>query len=376
MGNKYLASRLDYSNQDLSEIPDEVFQFKNLRKLYLAGNAITSLPQRIANLDQLELLDLSNNKITDLRAKVFNLKKLKTLIINNNRIKKLPKQIGNLNRLEKLICAGNLLETLPDEISLLEKLRILNVSNNPIREFPQAILTLSNLDTLYLNKSRLEKLPISEMDQKLLKLKRLYCFNPSIEANRNYRSLFEILQKEKGNAFETFKLAASMIENNDITNLERDGSRSQTNIFISYSHKDAEYKNEIVTHLEGIKYTGFSFSYWVDSHIESGDKFRTTIEAALEKANIAIIIVSPSFMASNFIQTVELPKLLDSAERKGTRFLILIARRCHFEDTALGKYQTVLPNTPSSPLNGMSPPQQDLVYYNLVQDVKKNIQND
>lgn len=69
--------------------PDEVFKFKNLKKLYLRGNRITSLPPQIANLDQLELLDLSNNNIADLRAKVFDLKNLKTLVINN-KIKKTP----------------------------------------------------------------------------------------------------------------------------------------------------------------------------------------------------------------------------------------------------------------------------------------------
>lgn len=191
----------------------------------------------------------------------------------------------------------------------------------------------------------------------------------------NYENLWEIIQRQKGNSFETLKTIVPMNTNNNIVIEEIKDSPSKTNIFISYSHKEAKYKDEIVTHLKATQYAGFSFGYWTDDQIEPGDQFKSIIQAKLEDANIAIFIVSSNFMASDFIQTVELPALLDSASKRGTRFLILIARKCHFKDTPLGKFQTVLPNTPDSPLNGMKDEERDAVFYNLVQSIKKIILN-
>lgn len=373
MGNRYFASKLDYSNRELSEFPNEIFKYRNLRKLNLSNNNLTSIPVEITNLNSLISLDLSNNRISDLRAKFFDLKKLRSLVINNNKIKTIPKQIEKLIELEKLICSGNLLENIPREIATLQKLRILNLANNLLEYFPDSILNLANLETLYINNNKIKSLPFKDIDQRLQNLKNLYCFNPAFDINQEYQKPFELLQKEKGNCYETFKLITTskiettknidMIENND----------QKANIFICYSHKEDNYKNEIVATLKGMQFTGLSFSYWVDDELNSGDDFFATINENLKNANIAIFIVSRSFMASEFIQKTELPTLLEGASANGTRFLIVIAQKCHFEDTPLGKYQTVRPNTPSNPLNSMTESQQDLVYYNLVEDIKRSL---
>ncbi|MBB5284259.1 hypothetical protein HNQ92_002402 [Rhabdobacter roseus] len=339
----------------------------------MSNNNIELLPTELSKLSNLILLDVSHNKISDLRSKFFELQKLKTLIISKNKIKKIPKQIGRLSKLEKLFCSGNLIENLPIEIALLNKLRILNLSNNPIESFPDPILGLSNLDTLYINNLKLKSIPIQQIGQDLQRLKRIYCFNASFEADAQYEKYFELLQREKGNSYRLFKLLSSMkVEQTPIAVIKND-TEKKDNIFIYYSHNEEKYKNEIVSSIEGIRQTGLDISYWVDDKLHSGDDFLVTIKEKLNKASIAIIIVSRSFMASEFIQKIELPALLDAAAEKGTRFLIVVAQKCHFEDTPLGKYQTVKPNTPDNPLNSMTDPEQDLVYYNLIKDIKRKI---
>lgn len=373
MGNIYLASKLDYSNRNLSEIPSEIFKYKNLRKLNLSNNNITSISAEITKLDKIISLDLSNNKITDLRAKFFELQKLEVLIIRNNKIKILPRQIGKLTELKKLICSGNQIQDIPEEIASLQKLRILNLANNLLEYFPDSILNLENLETLYINNNKIKSLPFQDINQSLQYLKKLYCFNPAFDINQKYGKPFELLQKEKGNCYKTFKLISTshteITQNKSVMN----NNDQKSNIFICYSHKEEKYKKEIVSYLNAMQFTGLSFSYWVDDKLESGDDFFTIINENLKKANIAIFIVSRSFMASEFIQKTELPTLLEGASANGTRFLIVIAQKCHFEDTPLGKYQTIRPNTPSNPLNSMTESQQDLVYYNLVEDIKRSL---
>lgn len=56
---------LDLSRQNLTELPEEILRFINLRSLYLNFNKITTLPEEIRNLKNLTLIDLTGNPITN-----------------------------------------------------------------------------------------------------------------------------------------------------------------------------------------------------------------------------------------------------------------------------------------------------------------------
>lgn len=58
------ASRLDLSNNQLSELPAEITQLTNLSELYLSGNQLSELPAEIAQLTNLSQLYLSNNQLS------------------------------------------------------------------------------------------------------------------------------------------------------------------------------------------------------------------------------------------------------------------------------------------------------------------------
>jgi len=371
MGNIIFASKLDLSNKSLSEFPKEILKYKNLKKLNLSNNSINSLPAEIANLKRLKVLDISNNNIAALGAKMFDLKDLEVLIVNGNKIRTLPKQIGNLAKLKNLSCSGNKLDNLPEQISSLKKLRFLNISNNPMVSFPDCILNLSRLETLSINKNKFNSIPKDKILDCLPLLKRLYCFSPTIDEAYDSDRGLKILQREKGNAMKMLKLVAANVQNDPQNLPKMKTTDPNKHIFISYSHQDVKYKDEIEKGLKAITYAGFTFSYWVDTQIASGDIFKSEIANEIAKADIVIFIVSINFMSSKFIQENELPALLHQAKTKGTRFLILIARKCPFKHSILGDYQTV--NTPDTPMNGLSEHEQDAVYVKLVEDVISNI---
>ena len=94
------------------------------------------------------------------------------------------------------------------------------------------------------------------------------------------------------------------------------------------------------------------------------------IDKALEKATIAILLVSTDFLASDFITNEELQPLLDKAQNEGTRIMPIIVRPCaFFEESGLSKYQAV--NDPKMPLSGMSVYEQENKLVEMVKAIKE-----
>ena len=90
---------------------------------------------------------------------------------------------------------------------------------------------------------------------------------------------------------------------------------------------------------------------WDDSTIKLTDVWRAEIQTGLDRACIAILLVSANFFASDFIATDELPALLQAAQEGGVKILPVIIGPSRFERTALYQFQAV--NDPRWPLNSL-----------------------
>lgn len=82
---------------------------------------------------------------------------------------------------------------------------------------------------------------------------------------------------------------------------------SRRTVFLSYSHKQAELKDRLLTHLGAAQ---IESDVWDDSRINTGDHWRNEIVQALERADAAILLISADFLTSRFILDEELPSLL------------------------------------------------------------------
>ena len=89
-------------------------------------------------------------------------------------------------------------------------------------------------------------------------------------------------------------------------------------VFISYSQKDEEWKDRLVTHLGVLEQAGI-LDLWEDRRIEAGDDWKPEIEKAINKATVAILMISANFLTSKFILGEEVPKLLERREKEGVR---------------------------------------------------------
>jgi hypothetical protein len=66
---------------------------------------------------------------------------------------------------------------------------------------------------------------------------------------------------------------------------------------------------------------------WSDSKIKAGTVWLDEIEAALTSAQVAVLLVSPAFLASNFIWYNEMPRII-AHSKQGMEILPLIVRPC------------------------------------------------
>lgn len=134
-------------------------------------------------------------------------------------------------------------------------------------------------------------------------------------------------------------------------------SGARTQIFVSYSHADAEWLKRLQVHLKPLERKGL-IEWWDDTQILPGMVWRDEIEKALNAAAIGVLLISADFVASDFIANHELPPLLAAAQDRGLTILSLIVGPSRFKRMPeLSRFQAV--NDPDRPLIGLSKAEQE-----------------
>ncbi|HLG16878.1 MAG TPA: toll/interleukin-1 receptor domain-containing protein [Blastocatellia bacterium] len=138
-------------------------------------------------------------------------------------------------------------------------------------------------------------------------------------------------------------------------------------VFISYSHQDRKWLDKLQTTLKPLVRSE-TVNVWADTALKAGTKWRDEIEKALASAGVAVLLVSPNFLASDFIVERELPALLEAAERDGATILWAAVSACLFEETELAKYQAM--NDPARPLDTLKASDLNKEMVNLARQIK------
>lgn len=145
---------------------------------------------------------------------------------------------------------------------------------------------------------------------------------------------------------------------------------NKINIFISYAHEDEKWLERLKKHLKVLARYSDNIEYWEDTKLRGGDKWREEITKAIEKANVAILLVSTDFLASDFISSDELPPILRKAEEDGTRIIPLIVSPCSFEYSELSDFQAI--NSPDVTLTDMGNDEASIerVFLTLIKEIQ------
>lgn len=335
--NLLKVTSINLHGENLTAIPDIIFRCKNLRKLNLSNNQLTAIPRDITNLKKLKVLNLSYNKLTQIQSWVGKMQSLEILDISHNLIKSLPRQIQHIT-LEKLIASNNLFTTL-DGLTM-PSLKYLVLSHNKIEQLSPHTLSAS-LSHLWLNGNP--------------------CENIVQSIKENTPSITHIFPKTTINHQSEVKQINSCMKKHQI--------------FISYAHGDKKWLDDITINLNTIKNTIGGIDVWDDTRITTGDKWKEEIEKALENAAAAILLVSPNFLASDFIINNELPPILKRASTNGTHIFPICVRRISntaFLNSELKDFQFL--NSPDKPLNSCEDPEFDEYMSKLLDDISKKLE--
>ena len=164
--NNDLSLSLDLSNKDLTKgkflrVIMEIDNPAKLKRLVLIGNQLTTLPESIGSLGELNHLDLRGNQLTVLPESIDRLAKLQVLVLTSNQLTVLPESISRLAELLNLHLNDNQLTALPENIGALVNLKGLNLTGNQLPALPECIGRFAELELLDLTGNGLTDLPES-----------------------------------------------------------------------------------------------------------------------------------------------------------------------------------------------------------------------
>ncbi len=104
-------------------------------------------------------------------------------------------------------------------------------------------------------------------------------------------------------------------------------------IFLSYSHKDEEWKDRLVAQLGVLQMQGL-LEIWEDRQIAAGEDWLPAITTALDSCHVAVLLISANFLTSKFILGAEVPRLLERRQNEGVRVIPLIIKPCAWQKVA------------------------------------------
>ena len=111
-------------------------------------------------------------------------------------------------------------------------------------------------------------------------------------------------------------------------------------IFVSYSHKDERWMEKLREHLSPLRRQG-KIADWHDRDITAGTEWADEISEHLESASIVLLLISPSFMASDYCWGVEMTRAIARHEAREASVIPVILRDATWHETPIGKLQAL-----------------------------------
>ncbi len=130
---------------------------------------------------------------------------------------------------------------------------------------------------------------------------------------------------------------------------------STSRVFVCYSHLDKRWLDQkhdfaLIPWLEKMLQKD-NIELWYDRSgqrgLEAGDKFRMEIEKQIDQADCAVLMVSEAFFSSDFIQAVEVPRILSRAERGEMVVIPILLEPCDWEDFEFVRSRQMTPGEPT-----------------------------
>ena len=117
--------------------------------------------------------------------------------------------------------------------------------------------------------------------------------------------------------------------------------RKPLRVFCSYSHRDEHYLEVLKTWLVGLERDGL-IEQWHDRMISAGGEWEEAIAEHLETSDMVLLLITPDFMASQYIYEKEISRAVEKHRRGDARVIPVMVRPSPpLRGTPFGKLQAL-----------------------------------
>jgi len=109
-------------------------------------------------------------------------------------------------------------------------------------------------------------------------------------------------------------------------------------VFISYSHKDQTFREELGIHMSNLKRQNI-ISSWYDGNIAPGSEWEPEIMHHLTTAQIILLLISADFIHSDFCYSIEMKQAINRHNAGEARVIPILLRPTDWQDTSFDKLQ-------------------------------------
>jgi hypothetical protein len=111
-------------------------------------------------------------------------------------------------------------------------------------------------------------------------------------------------------------------------------------VFFSYSHDDEQYRDQLEKHMALLKREGLIES-WHDRRITAGSSIDREIDQHIEHADVVLLLVSASFLASDYCYGIEMRRAMERHAANEATVIPVIVRPCDWKSAPFGKLMAV-----------------------------------
>ena len=139
----------------------------------------------------------------------------------------------------------------------------------------------------------------------------------------------------------------------------------------SYAREDEDLREKLEKQLAILRRQGL-IETWHDRRIGAGTEWAGAIDRELEAADIVLLLVSADFLASDYINDIELQRAMERHEARTAKVIPVILRPCLWQRGDFAKLQA-LPRD-GEPVISSKWPSQDAALANVAQGIAQAVE--
>jgi hypothetical protein len=201
-------------------------------------------------------------------------------------------------------------------------------------------------------------------------------FGRTAEALAGYRRLLTLnveYWKLRSTSLQAGRIAARLGDRGlaeDLESIFTPGASHVNRIFVSYSHKDRDWLDRLKEMIAPyLREAETEMDFWDDTRLETGQQWDVEIHRALERAGVALVLVSSTFLASSYVTKYELPAMIKASDEGGLKLLWAYLSAAGWEETPLRRFQAA--HDTKHPLDGLPAADQNEVLKSIAKQIKE-----